>query len=194
MVNFDNMLRKSTNKLNNDELSLISNTWYPLLKKSAMEKIKNQLHEIGERLIEKNGGKAFKISSGERLLDLPYMVLDYPKIERQDFNFVCRVLFWWGKGIQLQVIFRNLTKEQYGQILSKVSVEEWILTGENLWENDLESGAYIIKSEFSKDELNPLKYKDSLKIVRPIYFSEEQDLFFEGVFSFYERYSLLATQ
>lgn len=194
MVNFDNMLRKSTNKLNNDELSLISNTWYPLLKKSAMEKIKNQLHEIGERLIEKNGGKAFKISSGERLLDLPYMVLDYPKIERQDFNFVCRVLFWWGKGIQLQVIFRNLTKEQYSQILAKVSVEELILTGENLWENDLDSGAFIIKSEFSKDELNPIEYKDSLKIVRPIYFSEEQDLFFEGVFSFYERYSLLATQ
>ncbi|MCG9880297.1 MAG: hypothetical protein MH472_06835 [Bacteroidia bacterium] len=188
------MLRKSTNKLNNDELSLISNTWYPLLKKSAMEKIKNQLHEIGERLIEKNGGKAFKISSGERLLDLPYMVLDYPKIERQDFNFVCRVLFWWGKGIQLQVIFRNLTKEQYSQILAKVSVEELILTGENLWENDLDSGAFIIKSEFSKDELNPIEYKDSLKIVRPIYFSEEQDLFFEGVFSFYERYSLLATQ
>lgn len=194
MVNFDNMQQKSTNKLNNDELSLISSSYYPLLKLSALEKIKNQLHEIGEQFIKEHGGKAFKISAGERLLNLPYLVLDYPKIESQDFNFVCRILFWWGKGIQFQVIYRNITPEQIKNIIDISENDDWVLLGENLWENDLESGDFKIKSEITVNELERLSNRKSLKIVKFNSINVEQSQFFEGVFSFYMRYAVLASQ
>jgi len=105
------MEQKWVNKLNNDEFNLIENDWYPIIKKSAMDKIKAQLLESGELLQSFNPNKSFKISAGERLQDLPYLVLDFPKMNNLQFNFVYRTLFWWGRELQFQLIFQGVQKE-----------------------------------------------------------------------------------
>lgn len=179
------MEQKWTNKLNNDEFNLIENDWYPLIKKSAMDKIKGQLMEEGTKLQATYAGESFKISAGDRLNNLPYMVLDFPKIASPQFNFVYRTLFWWGRGIQFQLILKEKPSDIYAQILSMAEPSDYILIGSNLWENDIETPHFKILSDlsdFQKEQvLNALFFK--LVRFKPI---EKNDNLFEGLGAFYK--------
>ena len=56
--------KKWVNNLNNDEFNLRDNDWYPIIKKSAMDKIKSQLIEEGAKLQKVYPKESYKISAG----------------------------------------------------------------------------------------------------------------------------------
>jgi len=49
--------------------------------------------------------QAAKISRGEYLDNLPYMVLDYPGLLKEEDKLLFRVMFTWGKGFTLLFLF-----------------------------------------------------------------------------------------
>jgi hypothetical protein len=181
------MEQKWVNKLNNDEFNLIENDWYPIIKKSAMDKIKAQLLESGELLQSFNPNKSYKISAGERLQDLPYLVLDFPKMNNLQFNFVYRTLFWWGRGIQFQLVFQGVQKELYTKVLTLAQPTDFILLGSNLWENDIHSEHFQILEQISEPQQLELISGRFFKLVRskPI---ENKENIFEGLSEFYEQF------
>jgi hypothetical protein len=185
------MQQKWTNKLNNDEFNLIENDWYPLIKKNAMEKLKAQLHELGQELQSLNPQESFKISAGDRLQDLPYLVLDFPKIPNPQFTFVCRTLFWWGRGVQFQLIYRGANTQLYSRILSLAEPNDLILVGSNLWENDISTKAYKVLSELNALEKAEVIEQDFFKLVRFKPIKNKENLF-EGLLAFYLQYANLA--
>lgn len=184
------MEQKWVNKLNNDEFSLIENDWYPLIKKSAIDKIKAQMVESGEQLQSLFPHESFKISAGERLQDLPYLVLDFPKINSPNFEFVCRTLFWWGRGIQFQVIFQGTQAEVYEKILKLAKPTDYILIGTNLWQNDLSNEDFKPLSQLSKINQVEVVSKTYFKMVRfnPI---ESKENLFDGLSEFFLQFKHL---
>lgn len=92
-------MQNSSFKLTNKEFELILDTEYPLLKKNAIEKTQAHFHYVAEQLIANKliasilPTKGYKISKGENYLNLPYMVLDLPKIEGNNFPILCRTMF-----------------------------------------------------------------------------------------------------
>lgn len=188
------MEQKWANKLNIDEFNLITDTWYPILKKGAIEKIKAQLGLLGSQMQENQPHWAYKISAGENYKNLPYLVLDFPKIGNKDFPFVFRTLFWWGKPISCQLLVRTkLSENLFEDIKSRSNQNTLVLIGENLWENDFSSPSFKKLNELTQTEISALKSREYLKIVG-IFEIKKPDNLFEEVIGFYTNYkSLLLT-
>ncbi len=191
------MEQKWANKLTKEELELISGTYYPILKKGAMEKVQGQLVALGETLIHFSLAnikleKGFKVSKGENYKDLPYMVLDYPKIGGEGFEILCRVVFWWGKYIGVQ-FFLNQTKIHAAKLLETLSTmdEMYVLINENIWSNDIEEDCYLLNSALTENNLETIRLLPYLKIIRVLPIKKPGNLF-EEVTGFYQQiFSLL---
>ncbi len=57
--------------------------------------------------------KAGKISKGERYQNLPYWVLDYPKLLTKDDVFALRTMVWWGNEITCTLHLQGNSWEKY---------------------------------------------------------------------------------
>jgi hypothetical protein len=184
------MEQKWVNNLNNDEFNLIDNDWYPIIKKSAIDKIKSQLIEEGAKLQKVYPRESYKISAGEKLNNLPYVVLDFPRIEGPKFNFVCRALFWWGRGIQFQLILNGKSNEVYAKILAQSMSSDFVLLGQNLWENDIETAHFCELNSMSEFQKELVLQANFFKLIRfkPFQLNER---FFEDFTLFYQFYAKL---
>lgn len=191
MIIFGRMEQKWANNLNNDEFNLIQSIWYPQVKKSATEKIKTQLFELGNDLEKDLPGFGFKISSGENYKDLPYMVLDFPKIGGPKFSLLFRTMFWWGKYVCFQLFLHKEThKDEYHQWINFVADADWILCNENLWSNDIQSGDFIQKQHTDLKEIPQLP-GEYFKIMRVIEMKKPDNLFEEAIGFYKNFYSYL---
>lgn len=85
----------------------------------------------------KTGGA--KISKGDNYLEMPYLVLDFPRCYGSQQVFAYRVMFWWGhefsaflhlKGQSLSLIGKDLqnrwTRIQQSGMLISISDSEWV--------------------------------------------------------------------
>ncbi|MBC7383301.1 MAG: hypothetical protein H7296_09985 [Bacteroidia bacterium] len=186
------MGQKWTNKLTNEELELISGTYYPLLKKSAMEKVQAQLVILGEQLQQINLAEAlgnvngYKISRGENYQDLPYIVLDYPKISGEGFKMLCRVVFWWGKYVGLQ-FFLNQKYFQADELIEQSTEinDLYVLINDQIWNNDINHQSFQLLKTMTKEEKNALKTLPYLKFIQVQPIKKTVDLF-EEVAGFYQ--------
>lgn len=179
------MEQKWANNLNNDELNLIQTTWYPKLKKNATDKIKAQLFELGEELKEIKSNEGFKISLGENYLDLPYLVLDFPKIPGNNFSWVFRTLFWWGNYSAFEVIIsKAIIQENEQEFWNLLLDSDWVLVSDQMWSNDIQSGDFKLKKELYGLQLNTLPGA-YVKVMRVVPIKKPESLF-EGAIGFYK--------
>jgi hypothetical protein len=184
------MEQKWVNNLNNDEFNLIDSDWYPITKKSAIDKIKSQMIEEGTKLQNVYPQKSYKISTGENLNNLPYVVLDFPKIEGPKFDFVCRALFWWGRGIQFQLILNGKSKDVYARILAQSKLSDFVLLGPNVWENDIKTTDFCELNFMSESQKELILQAHFFKLIRFKTF-ELNEQFFEDFTQFYAYYAKL---
>ena len=113
-----------------------------------------------------------KISKGERYQDLPYVILDFPKLIHRERVFTLRTMFWWGNELSCTLHLqgevwedlREVFKQNYSQLLYK---EVYFCVGENPWEYHFEPDNYLPIDQISKYELETkISEKYFLKISR----------------------------
>ncbi len=183
-------MQNSSFKLTNKEFELILGTEYPLLKKNAIEKIQAHLHELGEQLIKNQlitrplPTTSYKISKGENYLNLPYLVLDLPKIDGNHFPILCRTLFWWGKYFSFNVFIR---KDAYDMVSFEKKIKSQsmkgihVLQSDKIWQQDLDTEDYNQVSKWPENIITEGPYL-KLSIKHPI---EEIDTLFEKATYYY---------
>ena len=142
-------MQKCAIKLTNHQLMLASDTDYPLTKNQVIHNISLLFDELARELqsttfpapfsILNNAG--YKITKGENYKGLPYVVLDYPKISGPQFPILFRTVFWWGNYFSFNVLIQD--KELQKHIRLHESSEVYVLTGPDIWDNDLLSDAYL---------------------------------------------------
>ena len=183
-------MQNSSFKLTNKEFELILDTEYPLLKKNAIDKIQAQLHELGEHLIANPlitrllHAQSYKISKGENYLNLPYLVLDLPKIDGNHFPILCRTMFWWGNYFSFNVFIRKdaYDMDSFGKKLKQCASDNiHLLISDKIWQQDLDSEDYNQISEWSENIVTEGHYL-KLSIKHPI---EEIDTLFEKATYYY---------
>jgi hypothetical protein len=179
------MAQKSINKLTNEELNLICSTKYPLLKKSAMGKIKTLFEQIGSELqahisLELPEYKRiYKISSGENFDNSPYLVLDIPQLKSNNFGFVFRIFFRWGHHFSLQCLFQNdvFNSNTFINELKLLNEDCKILLGSDPWENKHEHSNFNILNELSQTDLkNHINEESWIKISIEFPIKKPEDL------------------
>ena len=89
-------------RLSDAEKELFCNAQIILTKNSIVQKTVLLLEEVQASLVDENilrnhqYATSPKISKGENYLGLPYVILDYPRIAKDDNLFFIRSMFWWG--------------------------------------------------------------------------------------------------
>lgn len=78
-----------------------------------------------------------KISRGENYNELPYVMLDYPRLFSKDDVFAIRTMFWWGNELSFTLHLKGKYKDQYqGKLLHlhQNKKQTWYLQlSENEW-------------------------------------------------------------
>ena len=171
-----------------EELRVILNQSFFKVKAAAIEKIAQQFAEIADELTTIYQQYAplisyapkqlqSKISKGENLQQLPFLILDLPKHFTTEEVFSFRLLFWWGKGFTL---FLHLKNKQLPIILEKIQSYSNVLEYEKTaisfdgdeWSHDIKSENYhnltVLKTNPHLDFIKfawhlPLNEHDDLK-------------------------------
>jgi len=95
------------NNFNEKELSLLSNVSILTYRETAYKKVNKIMREVKDTLAPKVASLQYllpddslttggKISKGENLNGLPYLVLDYPRYRKGNDLLLFRTMFWWG--------------------------------------------------------------------------------------------------
>lgn len=124
-----------------------------------------------------------KISKGENYKDLPYIILDYPRVFHTTGVFAFRTLFLWGKGISVTLHLSGQYKKDWEEIIIEnlemlegfhYSIDTFV---NNEWEHEIEipNFRYIDKFERSRME-KPLRESIFLKIAKSFSFDEWDEL------------------
>ena len=121
-------------QFSNSERELMCNSEVILTKNKVIQKIKTLLEELQNDLTtncEANSkllsNEIFsihpKISKGENYQGLPYLILDYPRVFKQEDIFAIRTMFWWGNFFSTTLHISGLFKLQYAQnIIASFSI------------------------------------------------------------------------
>ena len=163
--------------LSDDELQLVTNTNWILTKRRVMEKIDQLLGSVAEnqKLVIKNEKDWLpaevvksepKIAKGENYLQLPYMLLDYPRCFDAENIFAVRTMFWWGNFFSVTLHLSGKYKEAFQQkIINNIEAappDIFICINENQWQHHFEADNYIAAKQFPRaallDEINKKQF------------------------------------
>ena len=126
-----------------------------------------------------------KISKGENYQQLPFVVLDYPKLFTDKSVFSFRTMFWWGNffSITLHLGGRALENYRHNLIKNIDSLKNtgiYICTNSTPWEYHYKKDNYVLIDEMENASLHEiLENKDFIKLSRKIGLTE-----FKGVVEF----------
>jgi hypothetical protein len=102
-----------------------------------------------------------KISRGESYLELPYVILDYPRYFRPHDIFAIRTMFWWGNFFSMTLHLKGNFRENYHQrIIEKfreISDQGFFAgIGTDEWEHHFGEDNYISVEMIEADEWQTL--------------------------------------
>jgi hypothetical protein len=101
-----------------------------------------------------------KISKGEQYQQLPYIILDHPRIFAKDDILAVRTMFWWAKMFSVTVhlsgryldLYRDVLMENYANLKNAFSV----CINDDQWQHHFGSDNYIPVAELSFDSWKKL--------------------------------------
>ena len=157
--------------LSDEEQQLVNNTAVILTKRKIMEQVNQLMGYVCERqkgVIENE--KAWlpaavvqstpKIAKGENYLQLPYVLLDYPRCFDASNIFAVRTMFWWGNFFSITLHLSGIFKEKFQQKIidnmGAVEQDVFICIYENQWQHHFEADNYTAIKELSKEALQDM--------------------------------------
>ncbi|MBV9963787.1 MAG: hypothetical protein JO072_16210 [Parafilimonas sp.] len=147
----------STNvELSKNELELVISSEFILTKNRVIEKVYNLFGALSENYKEiLNEHTAVlpagvftsspKIYKGENYLQLPYVMMDYPRIFSKDDVFAVRSFFWWGNyfSITLHLSGKYLQQFRNAILFNLNNADEYfVCINEEQWQHHFEISNY----------------------------------------------------
>ena len=157
--------------LSTDELQLVTNTDWILTKRKIMDTVNEMLGQISEhqqQVIENESNwlpdavmqSTPKIAKGENYLQLPYMLLDYPRCFNDGNIFAVRTMFWWGNffsiTLHLSGSYKTMFQQKIIENLSAVKQQVFVCINENQWQHHFEADNYADTKKTGKNELQEM--------------------------------------
>ncbi|GAB2825568.1 hypothetical protein [Ferruginibacter profundus] len=156
--------------LSSGEMQLVTNTEWILTKRIIIDKVNLLFGAIAvamQDIIEAEREylptaaiiTAPKIAKGENYLQLPYVLLDYPRCFDRENIFAIRTMFWWGNFFSCTLHLSGTYKTMFKQALQNNSNAMrqhnlYLCTNNNEWEHHFEAGNYIAANTLDEEEIN----------------------------------------
>ncbi len=168
-----------------EEIAVLQNSHFFTVKHAATHKImhlfgnleatlKAELHSFGppeESGLNTASGKIFR---GENYLNLPYIVLDYPRLFSTTSVFAFRSMFWWGNGfsftLHLQGTAWECRREATFQNIETLRNQDFfICVNDSPWQYHFEKENYIALDAFLEaGRIDEIKKMTFLKLSRKL--------------------------
>ena len=160
--------------LSDEEQQLVNNTAVILTKRKIMEQVNQLMGAVCERqkgVIEKEKTwlpaavvqSTPKIAKGENYLQLPYVLLDYPRRFDASDIFAVRTMFWWGNFFSITLHLSGIYKEKFQKKITAnlyaVNPDFFICIQDNQWHHHFEADNYIPVKQLSGIDLQDIIHK-----------------------------------
>ena len=154
--------------LSADEQQLVTNTDWILTKRKIMDKVNVLLGDISrhQKLMIENESNWLpdvviqstpKIAKGENYLQLPYMLLDYPRCFNGGNIFAVRTMFWWGNffsiTLHLSGTYKEMFQQKIIQNIAAIKQDVFICINEYEWQHHFEADNYASIKIIQADKL-----------------------------------------
>ena len=197
-------------KLNPKELEVIQDRSFLVAKQNAIDKIVNLFSDLREwidpiweqqewRDLIPASKDDVKISKGENYRQLPYVILDYPRLFSREDVFAFRSMFWWGHFFSFTLHLQGKSFEQYREHLKDSlaqlpsGTDLFICVANKPWEYHYGPTNYKPLASLGKSDIaSILDEKDFVKISSWIHLTEDtEQIFTEGKQKFEHLMNLL---
>jgi len=134
------------------------------------ERVKQLLESEKEWLPEAVINAEPRIYKGENYRQLPYVLLDHPRLFRGEDAFAVRTMFWWGHFFSLTLQLGGIYKKMYeDRLLSRSALLHkdtfYLGMGADPWQHHFEPGNYKPVHELSGEEMgHEIRNKHFIKL------------------------------
>ena len=102
-----------------------------------------------------------KIAKGENYLQLPYLLLDYPRCFTKEAVFAVRTMFWWGNFFSCTLHISGSYKVLYQQALvaniaALQNNDFYICINKNEWEHHFLPENYVAANTLTEEEIKSI--------------------------------------
>ena len=161
--------------LSAEEQQLVNNSDWILTKRIIIDKVNELLGNCSENqkaVIDKEKDwlpgavikSTPKIAKGENYLQLPYVLLDYPRCFDGDNIFAVRTMFWWGNffsmALHLSGTYKQMFQQKIVENLVTAAPGFFICINEDQWQHHFEADNYIPVKQLSQKELHAIISKN----------------------------------
>jgi hypothetical protein len=152
------------------EMQLVSNTEWILTKRTIIDKanllfgtlvmaMQDIIAAEQDYLPPVALASTAKIAKGENYLQLPYVLLDYPRWFDKENVFAIRTMFWWGNFFSCTLHLSGSYKTMFKQALLKntTAMQQnnlYICVNNNEWEHHFEASNYVAANTITVEEIN----------------------------------------
>ena len=178
--------------LSDKELSLVTNPDWILTKHVIIEKvyglfaenipvIKSVLAKAGTVLPMEVRSSVPKIYKGENYLQLPYVMLDYPRCFNGKHIFAIRTMFWWGNFFSITLHVCGEYKQALKEMLLKNErlrdSRFFIGVNEDQWQHHFEESNFLPFRDLTKEQqIELLEQNDFIKLALKFDLSQWNDM------------------
>jgi len=173
-------------ELSKNESELVINSEFILTKNRIIEKVYTLFGLLSEdyknKLLTYKTVLPFevflstpKIYKGENYLNLPYVMLDYPRVFLKDDVFAIRSFFWWGNYFSITLQLGGRFLQAYRNKIEvnlkrEVNDDYFICINDAPWEHHFEISNYQSLKTF--DSIEPILNRPFIKIAKQHSLSE----------------------
>ncbi len=188
-----------------NELQLLGDVSFLSAKRQLTEKLYELMSALSEKMKASELHQYFsypegvdfqrgKISKGENLDGLPYVLLDFPRLFNHENVFAFRTLFWWGNYFSFTLHLKGEPLDKYRkpilmnfEKLKNKGIK--VYTGNDEWQHDWRDEKYVL---LEKADKNIFLNHGFIKLSASLPLSKHEKFLKEGVKN-YERFLKLLT-
>ncbi|MEO6671724.1 MAG: hypothetical protein ABIN36_19725 [Ferruginibacter sp.] len=160
------MPEKTKITLSDKELSLVKNVDWILTKQVIIQKVYDlfagkinaiQTLILNEHAVPENVRLSVpKINKGENYLQLPYVIMDYPRCFEKENIFAVRTMFWWGNffsiTLHLSGIYKDFVKANLNSNDEVPQDGLFIGVNENQWQHHFQEDNFMPFTQLSQQQ------------------------------------------
>ncbi|MEI9956873.1 MAG: hypothetical protein WDM90_11350 [Ferruginibacter sp.] len=166
------MIDTSKILLSDGEMQLVTNTNWILTKRVIIDKVNILFGHLADAMQEQLLTEKEmlplaviqstpKIAKGENYLQLPYVLLDYPRCFDKENVFAIRTMFWWGNFFSCTLHLSGSYKIFFQQAIEKILMplqknDLYICNGNNEWQHHFEKSNYVAANTLSEEEIKAI--------------------------------------
>ena len=167
-------------ELSKKEYETIINSEFILTKNRIIEKVYELFGTLSETYKSVLNNYAFclpdevfsiapKIYKGEQYLNLPYVMMDFPRLFSKTDVFAIRSFFWWGNyfsvTLHLSGKYVALFADNIFSNINYLQKENWFFgMNENEWQHHFQPNNYLLFKEMNDVNIDEFKNRKFIKI------------------------------